>query len=297
VGGWLMVLYLGTLFSMRTDIWICNRFVGAEAAGEYAAVLQWSALIRQAGMVLAGVIGPMAIIYYARSEVEQLLRLTHVSIRFLSLLLAVPIAILCVFSSSILRFWLGESFVPLAPLMIIMLCHLTINVGVTPLFSTRLALNVIKIPGLVSCVTGVIGILVAIFFAYYLNWGIYGVAIATAVKLTLVNALWNPVYLASVLRQPWHTYLQPLFSGVVLLALMIMVGLGVKHLIPPTSWVKLLTGSLIMGLLGLMGIWLMLTARDRQLLVDLLPQRSRGAVGGHRQAWPRTVKAEHERVP
>jgi len=120
MGGWLLVNYMGMLLFLRIDIWVCNRFVGAEAAGEYAAVLQWSNLIRQGGIVLSGLAGPMIMIYYARSEMRQLIRLAQVSVRVLCLCLAVPISILCVFSSTILILWLGESFVHLAPLMVIM---------------------------------------------------------------------------------------------------------------------------------------------------------------------------------
>ena len=297
MGGWLLVNYVGFLLFLKIDIWVCNRFVGAEEAGDYAAVLQWSNLIRQAGTLLSVVIGPMIIIYYARSEIERLIRLAQVSVRVLCLLLAIPISILCVFSSSILRLWLGESFAPMAPLMVIMLCHLTINIGITPLFSTRTALNKVRVPALVSVTMGIVNLSLAILFTKYLSWGIYGVAIAGALTLTFLNAFWNPIYIASLLRQPWHTFLKSMVSGLFVLAILTVVGIGIKHFVRPASWLQLVTVSIIMAFIGLAGVWLILPVRDRQLLVELSPERVRKIVARFRKAWTCTVKEKYQNLP
>src|SRR5690606_22607908 len=75
MGGWLLVNNVGTLLFLRMDVWVCNRFIGPETAGEYAAVLQWPTLIRHGGAIIAAVTAPMIVIYYAKSEMEQLVRL------------------------------------------------------------------------------------------------------------------------------------------------------------------------------------------------------------------------------
>lgn len=275
MGGWLLVNYLGFLLFLRIDVWVCNRFISAEAAGDYAAVLQWSNLIRQAGMLLSGLIGPMIMIYYARSEINRLIRLAQVSVRVMCLLLAIPISILCVFSPAVLTLWLGESFAPLAPLMVIMVCHLTINVGITPVFSVRTALNKVKVPALMSVVGGIANMLLAILLAKYLSWGIYGVAIAGAVTLTLLNALWNPVYTARILHQPWYTFVKPSVSGMLGCAALSLVGLAIRHFVHPTSWAQLLAACMTTALIGALGVWLILPAADRALFMNLLPSKLR----------------------
>jgi O-antigen/teichoic acid export membrane protein len=275
MGWWLVVSQIGSLLFLRVDVWVCNRFIDAEAAGDYAAVLQWSNLIRQSGALIAGVTAPMIMIYYARGQVRELIRLSQLSVRMLCVFVAIPVSILCVFSSAILRLWLGESFTPLAPLMVVMLCHLTVNIGITPLFSARIAVNKVKLPALMSVAMGIINLFLAIFSVRYLGWGIYGVAVAGAVTLTLLNAFWNPIYLASVLHRPWHTFLQSTASGVLALGGLSLVGLGIRHFVHPTSWIGLTGASLGMGLIGLCGAWLILPAGDRQLLIGLLPGKRR----------------------
>ncbi len=275
MGGWLLVNYIGFLFFLKMDVWVCNRFISAEAAGEYAAVLQWSGLIRQAGMLLSGVIGPMIIIYYARGEVHRLIRLAQVSVRVLCLLLAIPISILCVFSSSILTLWLGESFAPLAPLMVIMLCHLTINVGILPVFSIQTTLNKVKVPALVSCAMGVLNLAMAISLVKLLGLGLYGVAVASAIVLTAKNALFTPIYAAIVLKQPWHTFMKSSLSGIAFLVGLAGSGYLVNRYFHPQSWGHLILLAALLGMVGLVAVWFVLPNEDRRLVIDLVPGRFR----------------------
>ncbi len=275
MGGWLLVNYIGFLFFLKLDIWICNRFISAEAAGEYAAVLQWSSLIRQAGMLLSAVIGPMIIIYYARSETHRLVRLAQVSVRVLCLLLAVPISILCAFSSSILSLWLGESFASLAPLMVVMLCHLAINVSTHPLFSIQTTLNRVKVPAVMTCVLGVLNVALAVFLVRVLEWGIYGVAIASAILLTVKNAAFTPIYCAIILKQPWYTFSKSLLPAGALLVSLMGLGYVLNWRFRPQSWAHLIPLAVVFAIMGLMAVWLVLSTKDRQLMIDLVPARLR----------------------
>lgn len=271
MGWWLLVNHIGALLFLRTDIWVCNRFVSAEAAGDYAAIFQWSNLIRVGGGVISGIIAPMIMIYYARAEMENIIRLSKLSVRILSLALAIPISVMCVFSSSLLHVWLGDSFGRLAPLMIVMLCHLVINVGVSPLFNIQLAMNKVRWPGLVTLVMGIINLFLAILFAKYLNWGIYGVAIAGAIILTIKNAFFTPIYGAVILHQPWYTFLKSYLSSVLFLAALVSLGIVVSRYAHPTSWMHLALISLTIGTVGLAMGWFILPKRDRRLIIDLVP--------------------------
>ena len=278
MGGWLLVNYLGALLFLRIDVWVCNRFISAEAAGDYAAVLQWSNLIRHAGAILGGVIAPMIMIYYARSEIENLIRLSKVSVRVLSLALSVPIGVLCAFSALLLKIWLGESFMHLAPLMVLMLCHLVVNVGVSPLFNIQIAMNKVKWPGIVTCLTGILNVVLAIWFVKYLNWGLYGVAVVGAVVLTAKNAFFTPIYAAAILRQPWHTFLRPYLAGCGLMAGLAFLAYAVTQHVNVGSWMHLVLGCLSVGAAGLFAVWVLLPRRDRRLMVDLMPGRLRALV-------------------
>jgi len=278
MGGWLLLNNIGALLFLRIDVWVCNRFVSAEAAGDYAAVLQWAILIRHGGAIISAVIAPMIVIYYARSEIERVIRLAKVSVRVLSLVLAVPISMMCVFSSSLLRLWLGESFVNLAPLMVLMLCHLVITVGALPLFNIQVAMNRVRWPGLVTFFMGVVNLVLALSFIKYFNWGVYGVAIAGAIVLTAKNALFTPIYGAIILHQPWYMFLRSYVSGVAFLVGLVMFEWLVGTYVHPTSWMHLGVIFVMVSVIGLAATWLALAKRDRQIMIDMMPGRLREMV-------------------
>jgi membrane protein EpsK len=273
MGIWILINNVGSLLFLRIDVWVCNRFVNPEAAGEYAAVLQWSTLIRHGGILMSAVVAPMIMIYYARSNIEHMLYLSKVSVRILSLVMAVPIAVICVLSSSLLKIWLGSSFLHLAPLMVIMLCHLAINVGVLPLFNLQIAMNKVKVPAMVTLVMGVLNLFLAITFVLYFNWGIYGVAFAGAIVLTAKNALFTPVYAAKILLVPWYTFVNPCLTGFGLLIGLMIFGYALNLFIVTITWLKLTVLFMAMCSIGLTAAWFILPKNDRKLIYSLLPAK------------------------
>ncbi len=270
MGGWLLINQVGTLLFLQMDVWLCNRFVGPEVAGEYAAVLQWPTLIRHGGAIISSVVAPMVMIYYARSELIPLINLSKLSVRVLSLILTLPIAIMCVFSPTLLRLWLGESFTHLAPLMVLMLFHLIFNVGTMPLFNIQIAMNKVRVPALVTLFMGIFNILLAVYFIKHLNWGTYGIALASAIVLTSKNALFTPLYAARILRVPWHTFVKPYLSALMLMIGLVTLGLVINDYVVLATWLQLGLLTLPIGTIGLIAAWFLLPKSDHKILATLI---------------------------
>ncbi len=276
---WLMINTVGSLLFLRMDVWICNRFVGAEAAGEYAALLQWPTLIRSGGAIISAIVAPMIMIYYSRQEIQSLLRLSKVAIHLLSLTIAVPISIICVLSPSILHLWLGPAYIKLAPLMVILLCHLVINVGVMPLFSVQVAMNKVRLPAIAALLMGMLNFALAVVFARYLKWGVYGVALAGGVVLTVKNALFTPVYVAILLQRPWYEFLPSHASSLGLLTGLMAAGYALSRFTAAASYGHLALSTLLIGIIGLTAIWLILPSNDRRLIFAMVSARATGHQG------------------
>ncbi len=278
MGLWLLVNQVAFLLLLRVDVWVCNRFVGAEEAGDYAAILQWSNLIRYTGGIMAAIIGPMIVIYYAKSELDHLIRLAKASVRIFSVFLVVPISMICVFSTHLIRVWLGDSFVRLWPLMVVMVCHLVINVGVLPFFNIQIALNKVRWPAIISLALGLLNVALAITLAKYTKWGIYGVAIANALVLLLRNAFFIPIYGALILQQRWHAFIRSYLSALALLVGLLLIGFASKSCIPATSLTRLIVFFVCFGTFGFLCSWLLLSKQDQKLVFNIVPARFRGFV-------------------
>ena len=267
MGWWLIINQIGALLFLQMDIWICNRFIGPTAAGEYAAIFQWPALIRNAGAVISSLIAPMIMIYYAKFEFDKLVRLENIAIRLLSSILAISIVIICLYSPTLLHLWLGKSFIHLAPLLTLMLSHLIINVGTLPLFNIQIAMNKIKTPALITFFSGILNILLAIVFIKYLDLGMYGIALAGALVLTAKNAVFTPLYAAKILNVASFTFIKPYLISIGAAIIVFSIAYPITMNLQPSNWIQLIFYSAILFILALPIIWFSLPKNDKELLL------------------------------
>lgn len=205
-GGWIVVNQIGSVLYLSIDLLIINRLMGPEAGGRYAAVLQWSVLLRALAGAMAGVFAPTMMSLFATNSISELIRYSRNAVRLNGLLIALPIALICGFSKPLLRLWLGPDFEIHAPLLMLMTFPLSINLGVMPLFSIQLATNRVEWPGIVTCIMGVGNLGLALLLAGSMGWGMYGVAAAGAIMLTAKNAIFTPLYGARILGVGLRTF-------------------------------------------------------------------------------------------
>ncbi|MCR4337043.1 MAG: oligosaccharide flippase family protein, partial [Candidatus Omnitrophica bacterium] len=175
-GIWIFISQIGTLLILSIDLVVANRLLGAESTGQYASVMQWSALLRNFAMVIAGVFGPTIVAYYAQRNFEELVRYARKSVKFVGLTIALPVGLICGFSKPLLYVWLGPDFVSLALLLVIMTFHLCLNLGYLPLHQISMATNSVKWPAIMQIIVGILNLGLAIFLAKI--WGLYGIALA-----------------------------------------------------------------------------------------------------------------------
>lgn len=272
MSGWMLINYLGYLFYLQTDIWIANRFISAEAGGQYAALLQWNTLIRSTAGTLGLLTGPMVLIYYSRGEMAQLRRLTRLSVKLLTGLLAIPVALIVVFSPQLLRIWLGAEFEHLWLILAIMVFHLFINAGMTPAFQLQTATNHVKTPALVTFGMGIINTALSLVVVIIFNGGLMGIAIVGAVILTLKNALFTPWYAARITHAPTSSFFKPQIAGLLVAGFVTALGLLAQQLWQPISFADLALQCIVIVILSLGFFWLLALRQDeRKHLLDLMP--------------------------
>jgi len=243
MGGWFLVSQLGVLLFLGIDLVVVNKMLGAEAGGRYGAVMQWSLLLRSLAGVMAGVFGPTIFMLYARQDIPGLVRYSQQTVKFLGLTMALPIGIICGFSSSLLSVWLGPKFVSLAPLMSLMTIHLAVNLSVLPLFNIRVATKKVRVPGIVTCVMGVMNLGLALLLAGPVGWGMYGVAAAGAIVLTCGNLVFGPWYAAHILGIPRSTFFRETLPNICTTLGLTAACWAVSHYFQIHSWLGLVVGG------------------------------------------------------
>ncbi len=278
MGGWLIVNQIGYLLFLQIDLIVVNRLFGPTLGGEYASVLQWSMLLRTMAGIFSGLMAPMYVISYAKGNREDLIRMSRMAVKFMGLGLAVPIGLACGFSTELLTVWIGPEFAKLAPLMVLMLIHLTVNLAVTPLFSINVCYNKVKIPGIATLLMGVLNLVLAIVFPLVFHTGFYGVALAGAIVLTLKNAVFTPWYATHVMGLRTRIFFRQMITGIAATLVIFALGAVFSSMYQITSWSQLIAIGAVVSALYAPFVWfLIMEPEERRIFVNMIARRSHGA--------------------
>jgi len=275
MGWWAIINQVGTLLFLSIDLVVVNLLFGATSAGEYAIALQWVILLRAVAGVISGVLTPMIITYYAHGQTETLIQIMKSAVKLMGLAMALPIGIVCGLSSQLLTIWVGADFKYLAPLMVLLTMHLSVNLAVLPLFSINVAYNQVRVPGIVTLLMGGWNLALAVVLSLLTGWGYYSVAVAGGIVLTLKNAFFTPWYATKVLGIDVHTFTRSILPGI---AATIMVSISVAILsaaLPLASLMTLVVVGVSVSLVYLAVVWAIGLSRfERKIFSRYLPVKN-----------------------
>ena len=263
--GWMFLTQVGTLFLLSIDVVVINRLLGPEATARYAAILQWSNMLRSFAGSMSGIFAPSLIAHYARDDMHALVTDGNRAVKFLGIVVALPIGLICGFAGPLLTVWLGNDFAAFSPLMVLLVAPLSINLAITPLFGIALANDRMKIPGIVQLVAGFLNLGLALLLCGPVGWGMYGVAAAGAIILSGKNLLFMPVFTAHLVRQPWYMFYREM--GTIMAATAMVGGLSysITWCLQITDWLSLIACSVCVSLVYAGYIYcLALNANDRK---------------------------------
>lgn len=283
MSSWTLINRLGTLLYLRSDVWIINRFISPDAAGRYAAVLVVANFIRQLSSQVSGQLAPAIMTFWAKEDLNGLRRLLTFSVKILAVGLSIPVTFLCVNGGDVLGLWLGPDYARNAWLLVVLVIHTPINTGILPLFTLFIASNSVKIPALVTLVMGIINVAASYYLGVVMEMGMLGVALATAVVLTLKNACFTSVYSAVILKIKYREFLWPICWGMFMLGVITLLSyipvsamLGLN----PSSLNGLMAEGMFLTLCGVILAWVFFVSkREKQTLMEMVPAPIRTLLG------------------
>jgi membrane protein EpsK len=265
-GWWVLVNHLGMMLYVNIDLLLANRLFGAEQSGRYGAVLQLPTLLKSISFAVGGIFTPTMFEIYARGDLKGLAQYLNRAIKFVGLVIALPIGLICGFSGPLLGLWLGPAFSNLGLLLFVMSVHLCINLALHPLYAVPLAANRVKVPGLVTLAVGLGNVGLALLLTGVLGWGLYGLAGAGAIMLSVRHLLFTPLYAAHILNQPYRTFYQHLLP--IALAASVVVGTCwlIQRLWPVSNWLQLGASGLSVSILYATLVFCLLSPEERLAL-------------------------------
>ncbi len=267
MAGWVVVNMTGAMLLARADIIVINAFYGAAVTGGYASVVQFSLLLEYVVNAASIVLRPLILSKYAQMDFNGLQNLSSLSIKLLGLMLAIPVGLLCGFAVPLLSLWLGPAYSFLSTLLFLVVFHQGINLSVRPLLFVQNAYNRVRWPGIVTLITGVVAILLAVLFSAWGKWGPAGVPVAIAITWTLKNVIYIPIYTAYVMKMRWWSFLPPILPGAIGTVLVGGFSYAMSHFLHPGTWPALTGYSILIMLVYGAIVWIAgLSAGEKSFL-------------------------------
>lgn len=270
---WILVDQIGTLLLLQLSLIIVNKEFGTAAGGEYAIVLVFFNLLWSITGLITSVFSPMYYTYYARRLFTAIHSLSVVSVKCIGLVMALPIALICIFSPHLLTIWVGGEFVHLSGLIWVLLIPLTTILSVRSLITSYAAYNQVRIPAIVTIISGVVNLILALTLPYVYGLGMYGIALAFIIALSLRNSVFIPWYAAKVQDVALTTFYKPAIPGTLAYFALVVIGCPlVSVLAVPVSIIDI---ALVSGVLSIVYLTIVirviLTDLERDLIRSILP--------------------------
>jgi membrane protein EpsK len=264
---WVAINQAGSLLFLNIDLIVANLLFGATLGGKYGAVIIFPIILRTLAGTVLGVLSPIIVTLYANNDIQKLERLISLSVKFMGLAMALPIGLLSGFARPLLILWLGSEFVDLASLLIILVSHLCINLAITPLFYLQVATNHVRIPGVVSLISGVVNVILAVSLAKWSGLGYLGIAVAGAIVLTAKNVIFTPLYGARILNLSWWKFFPSIVIGALAFVAVSFGSYYFSRLWELNSWGKFITASLLISVVYFVASYIFgLSKRDRNFI-------------------------------
>lgn len=268
-GIWNSVNQLSLVLLTGLDLLIANILVGVTAAGEYSIVKTIPNFIQQLVGMLVGVFVPQFTILYAQKKREELLDSINKSIKFMGLIITIPIAFLIIFGDIFFKLWIpGENASKLYLLSNLTIIPMIVTGSINTIFNVYSVTNKLKIPALVLLITGLVNTSVVFILIKTTNLGILAIPLVSFTIGLLRNLIFTPIYAARCLNIKWNTFYKAILRGCICALTMMLFCYIAKYSLNINSWVKLiLTGGLCSLASLMINFFIVFNSSDRKEII------------------------------
>ena len=274
-GVWNLVMRLGQILQDGLDLLITNIFVDPFSMG----VLSLAKIIPSA---ISGITGHMVTTFspnftklYAEGKKEELVLNVKQSIKFMGVLVNIPIIVLLVCGELFFELWQPTQDSQQLHLLSILTCAGLIVVGgINCIYNIFTIVNKVKLNSLLICFTGVLNVVAVFIILNTTNMGIFAVAGISSIIATIRNLLFTIPYGAYCLEQKWYTFYPGVMRSVIFVVVTTIIGYILKEWMMFKGWAGLIIMAMIMVVVSLfIGLAVVLNKEDRRYL--MLKFRSR----------------------
>ena len=268
---WVLINQVGVLLLGNIDLYLVNVWLGTQATGEYAIVLQFTSIFKTFLTLLAGILTPVIMIYYAKGDFEKLKQFTIISSKIMVAGLTLPLALLIGFSEEILRFWLGNKYVYMHTLISFALLFFVFAIPVIPLFNVTVAYNKVKLPALLAVGFGIFNIMAIYFFTTRTDLGLWGV-VSVKLLLEILFSSFILLYVSKILDMRWISLCYVYLYAVISFLFIYFIIKLIKNMIFIETFIQLsLVSAMMMFIFPPIMLTVLFSKEEKMMLTNKYP--------------------------
>lgn len=277
-GVWSSLSRISSMLMSGLDLVLTNLFVGAAEMGILAIARVFIQAFDSLYAAVASAFHPQFTILYAKGKRQEMLASIKAAMRYIAVLLMVPCAGLIGFGDTFFRLWLPtktpQEITQLYLLTVLLLMPSAANAMVEALLVVPGIFKHVKAPMFISLGVSVGCVIGKFVLLKGTTLGVFAIVWSTCVW-GIVNAwIIQPVYVARVMEEKWHSFLPTLGRNIFMLAVLTALFRLANNKLKLTSWPRFFAAAMIFGALGYMLAFLLgFDRQEKRALLKKLKNR------------------------
>ena len=265
-GCWMALTSISTILLRGLDLTIANIMLGEYEMGILSIARTFPNNFTSVISTIAPVFTPVFLSYYAKKNLSELKNQVEQSINMMALIMFVPISGFIVFSQDFYGLW-QRSLTPTEINMVAALSSITViqayfNSTTATMAQLSVVSNKLKLPVFISLGCGLASIIMDILLIKFTSIGIYALVISPTVVMILRYVLFNSIYGAYCINQPWKCFFSTVMKIWVAIPILIIGMIFIRRVVSITNWSGLMIAAILSAIFGY-GVMILLFGRDQ----------------------------------
>ena len=263
---------MGCILQTQIALIILNIYFGAVIQAQYSLVLTWISFLLSLSSIITNTIAPKVYSLAGLGDNNGIVHFVSIFTKFTGYLMALPLTLLCIFSSQLMTLWVGPEYVTLVPLVWILLPAYYFTITLSCQVSIAISHNRMKFPALLNISGGILYLSLALTLPVLFNIGYYGVAIASVITIFLLHGIIAPIFYSHVLKAPRLVFIKNMFPGFIAMIILMLAGYTYTLIVDVNSLLMLILSVSVISIVYL-GILLkfIISKSEKKLIIKCLP--------------------------
>lgn len=250
-GVWSTINSLGNQLNSGLDLIVCNLMLGALAMGQLAIVKTVVSIINGIMQMASQAFQPKLLKRYSKHDIEGLIHYLRNAMVVSGWITNLAVAGVMGLGYAYFELWVpGQDTLLIYRLAIISSISLVFEGSVYPLYYIYTLTTKNRFPCFITVFGGIVNVICEILLIAFSDLGVYSITIMTAIVMSVISLVSNPVYSAYCLKQHWITFYPTIAINVISCVMQVFVFHFLAVAMSPSSWGSFLLCAVCCCILG-----------------------------------------------